>query len=364
MKMKTSIKIILPIAVIIMFNACSGEKKKTENKEELVYPTIKAEEGQPTTKISLPGELMGYYETDIYPKVNSYVKTLFVDIGDKVTKGQLLAELEAPELSSKLNEGYSKYKATEAFFLNTKGKYNRLLQTSKTAGAVSPYDLDLAKTSVTSDSLGLLAAEANYRSLQELVSYLKITAPFDGVITERNISPGAFVGPSEKNTQAMFVIKNENKLRLRISIPEKHVSEIKKEQQITFTVSGYPDKKFTGKVSRNSSNINTQLRSEVIEIEIENKEGILLPGMFAKVEIPLTRNEKTIIVPETSVSTNMEHCFVIKVKKNKARLVDVQKGNSLDGKVEIFGDVNAGDIILKEANDEIKDGAIINLNVH
>ncbi|MGZ3920713.1 MAG: efflux RND transporter periplasmic adaptor subunit [Bacteroidia bacterium] len=361
--MKTFIKITLPFVAIVTLSSCGNETAKKEYTKEMVYETVTAEEGQPTTKISLPGELMGFYETDIYPKVNSYVKTLFVDIGDKVPKGQLLAELEAPELSSKLNEGYSKYKAAESIFLNTKGKYNRLLQTSKTSGAVSPYDMDLSKTNVTSDSLGFIAAEANYHSLQELVSYLKITAPFDGIITERNISPGAFVGPSEKNAQAMLIIKNESKLRLRISVPEKHVSEIKKEQEISFTVSGYPEKTFSGKVTRNSSNINTQLRSEVIEIEIENKTGILLPGMFAKVDLPLTRNEKTIIVPESAVATNMEHCFVIKLIGKKAKMIDVQKGNVSDGKVEIFGDVKVGDVILKEANDEIKDGTVINSNI-
>jgi membrane fusion protein, multidrug efflux system len=357
--MKTTIKLLLPVLTIVLFNSCGNKAEKKENKEEMIYPTVKAEEGQPTTKISLPGELMGYYETDIYPKVNSYVKALFVDIGDKVAKGQLLTELEAPELSSKLSEGYSKYKAAEAIFINTKAKYTRLAQTNKTAGAVSPYDLDLSKTNVTSDSLGFVAAEANYRSLQELVSYLKITAPFDGIVTERNISPGAFVGPSEKNAQAMLVVKNESKLRLRVSVPEKHISEIRKEQEITFSVSGYPDKKFTGKVTRSGSNISTQLRSEIVEIEIENKTGILLPGMYAKVELPLTRNEKTILVPESAVATNMERCFVIKVVGGKAKLVDVQKGNSFDGKVEVFGDVMSGDIILKEANDEIKDGEVL-----
>jgi len=354
--MKKYIKILLPILTIILLYSCGSDKNKKDDKKEVSYKTIKAEEGQPLVKISLPGELTGYYETGIYPKVNSYVKTIKVDIGDKVTKGQLIAELEAPELSSKLNEGYSKYKATEAVFLNSKGKYIRLLQTNKTQGAVSPYDLDLERSTVISDSLGYIASEANYHSLQELVSYLKITAPFDGVITERNISPGAFVGPSERNTQAMLVIKNESVLRLRISVPEKYVSGIKKDQEIAFNVSAYPDKKFTGKVSRAASNINTELRSEVIEIEVNNKEGLLLPGMYAKVDLNLSRSEKAVVVPQSSVATSMERCFIIKVVDNKARIINVQKGNSTDGKVEVFGDVKSGDIILKEASDEIKDG--------
>lgn len=160
--MKSLVKVVAPILAIISLSSCHEEAKK-ENKEQVVYSTVKAEEGQPTTKITLPGELMGYYETDIFPKVNSYVKTLFVDIGDRVTKGQILAELEAPELTAKLSEGYSKYRASEAVFLNSKGKYTRLLQTNKTPGAVSPYDLDLAKTNTVSDSLGFVAAEANYR---------------------------------------------------------------------------------------------------------------------------------------------------------------------------------------------------------
>ncbi len=357
--MKTLIIHCITPFLITALTCCHGETKKENKSDDVTYATIRAEEGQPTTTMVLPGELLGYYETGIYPKVNSYVKSLLVDIGDKVRKGQILAELEAPELSSKLNEGFSKYKAAEAIYLTSKGKLIRLLQANKTAGAVSPFDLDLAKTNTLSDSLNLVAANANYQALQELVAYLKIVSPFDGIITERNISPGAFVGPSEKNVQAILVVKNEAKLRLRISVPEKHAAAIHISESISFSVSGYPDKKFSGKVSRCASNIDPMLRAETIEIEFDNKDQLLLPGMFAQVEMPLTRNEKTILVPESSIATNMERCFVIKLENNKAVLVDVRKGNSLNGKVEIFGNVSSGDLLLKEASEEIKNGTFI-----
>lgn len=361
--MKHQVRIISAALFAIVLTSCGGHKENNDKEEEYVMPAVKAVEGQPTTILSLPGELIGYYETEIYPKVNSYVKALFCDIGDKVKKGQLLSELEAPELTSKLSEGYSKFKAAEAVFLNTKSKYIRLQQTNKTAGAVSPYDMDLSRTNVTSDSLNFVASQSNYNALAELVSYLKIYAPFDGTITERNISPGAFVGPAEKNVLPILVVKTQDLLRLHISVPEKHISAISENQEVNFTVTSYPERKFSGKVTRASSNLNVQLRAEVIEIEIPNKDGALIPGMFAKVEIPLTRHEKTVIVPETAVITSMERCFVIKVNGDKAKVVDVQKGNTSKGFVEIFGNIKAGDVILKEGSEEIKDGDTIHCKI-
>ncbi len=349
----------LPVlAAILLLSAC-GEKKEDgqkKNDNEVVLEAMPLKKEKISSELRLPGELEGYYETGIMAKVNGYIKTMKVDIGDRVTEGQLIAELEAPELVSQLTSAYAEYQSKEAIFLNTKGKFNRLKLTNKTPGAVSPYDMDLAKTSFVSDSLGFLAARSKYEAVRQLADYLKITAPFDGIITERALAPGAFVGPNDKQGMPIYKLKKESKLRLHIAVPEKYLAEVNVGNNVKFQVKSYPDETFQGKITRLSNNLNIQTRSEIVEIEIANSNGKLLPGMYAIATIPISRPGLSYVVPITAVVTNMEKQFIIRVKNStEAEHVLVEKGEEKGGKVEIFGEVNEGDVILKIASDEIRD---------
>jgi RND family efflux transporter MFP subunit len=267
-------------------------------------------------------------------------------------------------LVSQLATAYSEYEAKEAVFLNTKGRFVRLKQTNRTPGAVSPYDMDLAKTSFTSDSLGMLAARAKYESVRELTNYLKITAPFDGIITERALAPGAFVGPNDKQGMAILKLKKQSILRLHIAMPEKHLAEISVGETVSFHVKSFPDETFAGKITRLSRNINTMTRSEIVEIEINNSAGKLLPGMYAIASIPIKRLGQSMVVLKTAVVTNMERQFVIKIKNgNEVAYVDVEKGEDQGEGVEVFGQLIPGDTILNNASDEIKKNSKIKIIV-
>jgi RND family efflux transporter MFP subunit len=338
-----------------MASCVKSKEVSEEGENEIVYEASTIRKENVAAQLTLPGELEGYYETEIVAKVNGYIKTLLVDIGDRVTEGQLLVQLEAPELLSQQATAFSEYQAKEALFINTRGKFVRFKQTNRTPGAVSPYDMDLAKTTLTADSLGYLAAKAKYESIRELTAYLKIVAPFDGVITERALAPGAFVGPGDKHGMPMLKLKKESKLRLHIAVPEKHLAEVSLGEVVSFHVKSFPDEVFSGKITRLSKNLSLMTRSETVEIEIDNRDGRLLPGMYAIASLPTRRPGQSFVIPKTAIVTNMENQFVIKIKnRSEVAYVNVEKGEDQNDGVEVFGRLSPGDTLLRVASDEIK----------
>lgn len=361
--MKSKIIIVCNmIALGLAINGCTTkgaeDDKSNDPKEDdaVVYPAVKVSESSPGEKLQIPGELMSYYETDVYPKVNSYIKKMNVDIGDQVKTGQVLAELEAPELTSQLAEAYSKVRSSEAQMTASKAVYRRLLVAANTKGAVSPNDIDVARSKIIADSLSLLGSSAVYQAQQEMIGYLKIKAPFDGIITDRKLAPGAFVGPADKSATPMYRIKQESKLRLQLAVPERYTDALRENQPVSFSVVSLPGQIFNGKINRITHNIDRQTRSELIEIQIVNSNHKLAPGMYAQVSFPVGRAHTSLVVPSSAVSTTMEKCFVVRIENGKAHWVDVKKGMESDGKTEIFGSVKKGEIVLKTANDEISDG--------
>lgn len=344
-------------------NSSAEEKRQlaeTPADEEIQYEAIRLTASHPTSELNLPGELESYYETDLYPRVSSYVKALYVDIGDQVRKGQVLAELEAPELTANLTEAYSKVKAAEAEFGASKGTFLRVLRTSRTLGAISPVDLETSRTKAISDSLGVVAANAHYSSIQQLVSYLKITAPFTGVITDRRLSPGAFVGPGGQNNVPMLKIKQLDRLRLRIAVPEAYLGDIRQGNPVQFSVRSFPNQTFTGRINRISNSVRPETRSELVEIDFQNKGGKLKPGMFASVRLPVSSSvEGSLYVPKSAIISTMDGSYVLKVVDGKAVRTAVQKGDAAVGQTQVFGDLKPGDIILKTASEDLADRAAI-----
>lgn len=349
---------------------CSCNKKKAENRaasqllneDQIEYPALVITTSQPVRELSLPGELESFYETDLYPRVSSYVSKINVDIGDVVTKGQVLAELEAPELIANLTAAYSTVKSAEAVFLSSKAQYKRALKTRETQGAISATDVDAAKTKVISDSLTVVAQESHYESVRQLTEYLKITAPFSGVVSDRRLSPGAFVGPGGQNTVPLLKIRQLDHLRLRLAIPEAYLGDIRLGTPVSFSVSTFRQENFTGKIARISNSVRTDTRSEMIEIDILNPKKRLKPGMYVSAHLPVTANEGSIFVPKSAVISNMERTFVIKVENGVAKWVDVQRGDDNMNQVQIFGGVAKGDTILKTASEDIAVGKPVKID--
>lgn len=350
---------IIPLVLIIAFASCSSDKKTEKMLSEAKitepgYQLATVEKGGVPTTIKLPAQFAAYQEVSIFPKVNGYVKTVLVDIGSEVAKGALLMVLEAPELAQAALQAKEKYARTQVDFAIDKERYNRLLEASRTPGAISPLDLSTVKAKMNADSMLCNAEKANWQMQQTMLGYLKVVAPFAGVITERNIHPGALVSNSAKD-KPMLELKQVNKLRLQIDIPEGIAANLKDKDTVSFYVSALQGKKRTGFIERSSMNENAQYRSERMEVDVLNEDKALAPGMYADVVLYSKGNIEAYFVPRSAVVTSTERKYVLVVKGKKINKVDVTTGNQTSSQIEVFGALSIDDKVVAAANDEMKE---------
>jgi membrane fusion protein (multidrug efflux system) len=364
-------KIIIALTALLitagLLSSCGPDKKQQEEQAQTVAqvdavetPTVTlvpVEKGKLSSTIAVPGELEPYQQVDLYAKVNSYVKKLLVDIGSEVHQGQLLATLEAPEINSQLSGAQSRIQQQQAIYFASKATYDRLVSTSKTPGTVSQNDIEQAEAKKNSDFANVAAAKSSYNEVGASVAYLEIRAPFDGVVTARNVNAGAYVGPGGKGTDPLFVVQDQKRLRLVVSVPENYTGGLSNKNEVTFTVQALGNKQYTAKIMRLAGALDEKLRSERLEMDVYNKDKRLLPHMFAEVNVPLPSRDSTIILPKTAVVTSTEKVFVIRVVNHKAEWVSVKKGIEANDKVEVYGDIKPGDQVVKQASDEIRDGS-------
>lgn len=350
------------MALLTLLNGCTANAKKEEvrsEKAELI-PTFKLQKEKLNTALQLPGELTAFQQVDLYAKVSSFVKTLNVDIGSEVKKGQLLMTLEAPETNSQLAAAKSRLKAQEALYMASKAHYDRLYETSKTPGTISKNDLDQAIARRNSDLAQFEAAKAAYQEVGSLRDYLEIRAPFNGIITARNVNLGAYVGPSGKGSEfPLFTLQQQKHLRLSVAIPEIYTGYLKAGDEVSFTVRSVPEQEFKAKVKRLSGALDLRLRAEKVEMDVPNENKQLLPGMVAEVHIPLPANASTFIVPKKAILETAEGTYVWKVVGNKTEKVNVKKGRETEDKTEIFADLNVGDELVTSPSEELRAGTPI-----
>jgi membrane fusion protein, multidrug efflux system len=350
--------------IAVILSSCGAAEKKKEEEKEQTAATPAAtsvfilQKGKLSSAIQMPGELIPYQQVDLYAKVNGFVKKLYADVGSEVKAGQLLAVMEAPEFGSQLAGAQSRLQAQQAIYTASKANYDRLYETSKTPGTISPNDIDQAKARKDSDSAQWQSAKSAYKEIAETQNYLEIRAPFSGVISTRNVNTGAIAGPAGKGSELpLFVLQDQRKLRLAVLVPEAATGYISDKTTISFTVKGLPDEKFSAAVKRSAGSLDTKLRSERIEMDIINNDKKLLPGMIAEVSIPTSARESCFIVPKTAVINSTERIFIIKVTNGNAQWIDVKTGREADGKVEVYGQVSTGDTLVTAASEERRNGS-------
>lgn len=361
--MKTSKYIVSAFgfaAIAVLLNACNSsmasEEKKPSEPDIPKVETIALRKENLTSILTIPGELVAYQQVDLYAKVTGFVKQMNVDIGSEVKEGQVLLVLEAPEIVSQLTAAESRLKSQQAIYIASLASYNRLVETSKTPGTISQNDLDIAEAKKNSDLANLDAAKATYKELSEIRNYLVMRAPFSGTITNRNVHPGAYVGPSGKGSELpAFTLQQNKQLRLVFSIPEAYSSYLKAGDSVKFKVRSNPSEIFSARIKRMAGALDTRLRSQRVELDIDNKTGKLLAGAIADVEVPLSSTG--FAVPTTAIVNSSERIYVVKSVNHKVQLVPVTKGIESNKRVEVFGSLGEGDTIVVKANDELKDGS-------
>ncbi len=318
-------------------------------------PVLVIHDTNVTKKIELPAELLPYEQAALFARVQGYVKELKADMGDKVRQGQVLAIIEAPELQTKYAEFQAALQAAKAKYMSSADVFQRLSKAAqaKTPGIVAPVDLEASRNQYLADSASYEASRQLARSYKEVAGYLVLTAPFDGVVTARNADRGTLVGTS----QAILTIQRNNKLRLRVAVPELYVAAGVGTKTASFRVDAYPNKLFQATLSRKSESIDPQTRTELWEYTFDNSHQDLKTGSFAYVKLELQRTGNSFILPATAIVTNQERKFVIRVKAGRAAWIDVRQGMSTDKGVEVFGELSNGDTIIVRGTDERKPGS-------
>ena len=322
--------------------------------------------------VDLPAEIRPFLEVSLRARVSGYVERVLVDRGSVVKRGDLLVELSAPELGAQIDQTQSKVQMAQAEREQAQAQlavaqtaYEHMQQAAKTPGAIAGLEviqaekqLEVARALVRSRDQAIRTAEAALPPLRELQAYLKITAPFDGVVTDRLIHPGALVGPEAGDT-ALLVLQQVSRLRVVVPVPEEDVSAMVPGGTVEIHVPAYIERTFSGTIARSAHALDSKTRTMAVELDVLNREGSLAPGMYPTVKWPVRRTHPALFVPRTSVVSTTERTFVIRDRNGRAEWVTVKKGAAAGALVEVIGDLAAGDRVVRLATDEIQDGATI-----
>jgi membrane fusion protein, multidrug efflux system len=368
-----------PIAVLVLSAiACGGD-----NGAPATTAAAAAETGPRTidvvgvveqpleVELSLPGELTAFQAVAVYPRVTGFVKTVNVDRGSRVRAGDVLATLEAPELLAQRSEAQSKLQAAEAQLAVTRARaegtrstFERLKAASATPGVVAGNEVvvaektaDASQSEVASAQQMVEASRQALNAVRDLEGYLRLTAPFAGVVTERNVHPGALVGPTAGGTSPPLLrVVDNTRLRVVVPVPEAYTSDLKTGTQIAFTVAAYPGQSFSGTVARIAQAVDVGTRTMAVELDVANRDSRLAPGTFCQVRWPVRRPGPSLFVPSTSVGSTTGRTFVIRVRGGKTEWVDVRTGLTSGALVEVFGELQSGDEVAVRGTDELRPG--------
>jgi membrane fusion protein (multidrug efflux system) len=322
-------------------------------------------------KVPLPGEFVPYESVAIHARVTGFVDKIEVDRGSQVKEGDVLATLTAPEMTAQIAEALAKVKAMEgqeaeahSKRVAAKSTFDRMQAAAATPGVVAGNELVQAEQQVQTEQAreeathsSVEASRAAVKALQYLQSYLRVTAPFSGTITERFVHPGALAGPAGP---VLFQLDQLSRLRLIVAVPEVDVSGIVPGAKVPFTVPAYPSETFYGTIARNGHAMDRKTRSMPIELDVDNARGRLAPGMFPTVSWPIRMARASLLVPPASIVVTTEKTFVNRIRDGKVEWVIVTRGAALSATtgdlVEVSGDLHAGDIIARRGTDELREG--------
>lgn len=346
-------KKIIVLAIACLSVSCN-QGKRAEQKEEDVKIAFPLKRQEVSKTMQLPTELLPYEQAEIHAKVEGYVQKLLVDIGDKVKKGDLLLVLEAPEVVAQYADANAKYQGAEATYLASMDKYERIARAAKNQGVIAESEVVRSRNRMRADSAAMVSARSTASAYGQLQAYLSIRAPFDGTITKRSVDVGDFVGNTGNST--LLTLERPDKLRLRVHVPESYVNSVPHGDSISFTTESVNDRSFMAKLARKSGSIDRDTRTELWEYEYSNRSGELKPGMYAMATLQLNRPSASFVVPFPAMVTTLERKFVTRVKDGKVEWVDVREGISRADGVEIFGNLDEGDILLARGSEELKPG--------
>lgn len=362
---------VLTMLVLVVAGGFSVARRLTERHalaretETLAVSTvgvIKPAAEPADDELTLPAQLRPYVESSIYSRTNGYLLRWTRDIGSHVSKGELLAEIDTPEVDQELSQAKAARQQIEAQLQLAKTSAERWTNLRKT-DSVSQQEADQQASAYTQAQANLAAADANVRRLEQLESFKHIYAPFSGVIIRRNTDVGALIaaGNTGQNRE-LFAVAQVDPLRVYVSVPQMNAPSIRAGMTATIELREFPGQKFSGKVVRTADAIDPATRTLLTEIDVPNKNGRLLPGAYAQVQFAVPVQTVRITIPVNALLFRAEGPRVAVVgKDNKVHLKQVMIGRDFGTKVEILGGIDAGDEIVVNPADSLEDGQQVNV---
>jgi RND family efflux transporter MFP subunit len=339
-----------------------AEKRLAENVKASIIPlvtVIHPKGGAAAQEIELPGNTEAFTEAPIYARTSGYLRQWYLDIGAHAKRGQLLAEIETPELDQQLQQAESQLRTAQANLELAEVTANRWLYLLKT-NVISKQETDQAVSDLNAKRATADSAEANVRRLQKLQEFERVEAPFDGVITARNTDIGALIQNGDNSgPKELFHLAAIDKLRVYISVPEVYATAVNSGEVVTLTLDAFPGETFTGTLVRNSSSIDLTSRTLKVEVDVDNPTGRLLPGAYAFVHLKVPAPPGAVTVPTNTLLFRSEGLSVAVVRNGQAKLVPVTIGHDYGGTVEVMSSVGADDAVIIDPSDSILDGSSV-----
>ena len=319
----------------------------------VMHPTVTGS----ASEITLPGNTQAFNDTPIYARTSGYLKNFFVDIGQHVHQGQLMAVIETPEVDEQLQVAQANLKSAQAdlnLANTTSQRYQNLLKED----SVSKQETDVAVSGAAAKQAAVEAAEANVRRLRELQSFERVYAPFNGVVTARNTDIGALIdaGAGSAQPRALFSIAAIGRLRVFVPVPEVYAPAIADGAKASLTLDEYPGQAFEGTVTRNSSTIDPGSRTLNVEVDVNNAGGKLLPGAYVFAHFKLPQERQMLSIPANALLFRAEGPRVGVVRNGHAHLQPITIGKDNGSTLEIATGLTASDQIILNPADSLAEG--------
>jgi membrane fusion protein (multidrug efflux system) len=358
---------LLVVGIVPRLHASTALTEQVEAQSALPVAVVTPKHAPASQELLLPGSVMPYADASIYARTSGYIQHWYTDIGAKVTAGQTLAVIETPELDAQLKQARADEASAQAnynYANSTAQRWQQMLQTQ----SVSQQDADTKTSDMQAKRAMLEAAQANVARLSEMVSYEKVTAPFDGVVTSRNVDVGALVTAGGSPGLAampgeLFHVEQTATLRIFVNVPQDDASYVTPGTQVYLTTQQYPARQFPARVARSADAIDPVSRTLRVEIDVDNHDGALMPGAYAQVHLALLTSRPALDLPVSALLFRPDGVTVAVVSNdNKAQLKNVTIGRDFGTYVEIATGIAATERVINNPGDSISDGEPVRIS--
>jgi RND family efflux transporter MFP subunit len=342
--------------------AAANVKQETIDMSVPTVSVVHPKRGAMKDEIVLPGNIQAFIVSPIYARISGYLKKWYFDIGGRVKAGQLLAEIEAPEVDKQLDQAHADLATSEAnlsLSQSTMVRWQQLLAKD----AVAKQETDDRVGDFQAKKATVDSGRANVKRLEDLVSFEKVYAPFDGVITTRNTDIGALINAGNGGaTQQLFTLAETNTVRVFVNVPQIYSRSASPGVWAQLTLAEYPGRRFVGKIARNAESIDQAMRTLLTEVDVDNAGGELLPGAFAQVHLTLAAKTPTLLLPVNSLLFRAEGLQAGVVREGgKVELMPIVIGKDYGTEVEVVSGLAEGDNVIVNPPDSLTTGAVVRM---